>query len=108
MWTGCSTPAPRHQAFRRRVGLHAEVKDALGGVRQQLPGMLEQHAELGLGMRRTDVLQDPLTAPDVLGNLYCYRRAEGKPDREIRRCLKRYLARRLYRHLNAAAAEKAS
>ena len=32
------------------------------------------------------------------------RRAEGKSDRETRRCLKRYLARRLYRHLNAAAA----
>ena len=31
------------------------------------------------------------------------RRSEGKTDREIRRCLKRYLARRLYRHLNAAA-----
>ncbi|MCX5532712.1 IS110 family transposase [Streptomyces sp. NBC_00006] len=33
------------------------------------------------------------------------RRAEGKTDREIRRCLKRYLARRLYRHLNATAAK---
>ncbi|MGW0087146.1 IS110 family transposase [Streptomyces sp. NPDC003393] len=32
------------------------------------------------------------------------RRAEGKTEREIRRCLKRYLARRLYRHLNNAAA----
>ena len=32
------------------------------------------------------------------------RRAEGKTDREIRRCLKRYLARRLYRHLSSAAA----
>ena len=28
------------------------------------------------------------------------RRAEGKTDREIRRLLKRYLARRIYRHLN--------
>ncbi|WP_286158387.1 transposase [Streptomyces sp. CB03911] len=32
------------------------------------------------------------------------RRAEGKTDREIRRCLKRYLARHLYRHRNNAAA----
>jgi hypothetical protein len=32
------------------------------------------------------------------------RRAEGKTDREIRRCLKRYLARRIYRHLNNASA----
>lgn len=31
------------------------------------------------------------------------RRAEGKTDREIRRCVKRYLARRLYRQLNASA-----
>ncbi len=30
------------------------------------------------------------------------RRAEGKTDREIRRCLKRYIARQLYRHLTAA------
>jgi transposase len=29
------------------------------------------------------------------------RRAEGKTDREIRRCLKRYLARHLYRALNS-------
>lgn len=31
------------------------------------------------------------------------RRAEGKTDREIRRCIKRYLARSLYRHLNSTA-----
>ena len=31
------------------------------------------------------------------------RRAEGKTDREIRRCLKRYLARHLYRELNHRA-----
>jgi transposase len=30
------------------------------------------------------------------------RRAEGKSDREIRRCLKRYIARQLYRTLTAA------
>lgn len=34
------------------------------------------------------------------------RRAEGKTDREIRRCLKRYLARRIYRHLNTSASTK--
>jgi transposase len=32
------------------------------------------------------------------------RRAEGKSDPEIRRCLKRYLARELYRCLNTAVA----
>jgi transposase len=32
------------------------------------------------------------------------RRARGKTDREIRRCIKRYIARQLYRTLNAALA----
>src|SRR5262249_44726146 len=31
------------------------------------------------------------------------RRPQGKPDREIRRCLKRYIARHLYRELNSRA-----
>jgi transposase len=31
------------------------------------------------------------------------RTLQGKTHREIRRCIKRYLARRLYRHLNTAA-----
>lgn len=31
------------------------------------------------------------------------RRTEGKTDREIRRCLKRYIARQLFRHLEAAS-----
>jgi transposase len=31
------------------------------------------------------------------------RTAEGRTIREIRRCLKRYLARKIYRHLNTAA-----
>jgi len=30
------------------------------------------------------------------------RTAQGRTTKEIRRCLKRYLARQLYRHLNAA------
>lgn len=34
------------------------------------------------------------------------RRAEGKSEREIRRCIKRYLARRVFRILNAAAEAK--
>lgn len=34
------------------------------------------------------------------------RRAEGKTDKEIRRCVKRYLARRVFRILNASAKAK--
>lgn len=33
------------------------------------------------------------------------RRSEGRTDKEIRRCIKRYLARRIYRALNTSAAE---
>lgn len=38
------------------------------------------------------------------GEYTAKRRAAGKTDREIRRCLKRYLARRVYRILNTSAA----
>lgn len=34
------------------------------------------------------------------------RRREGKTDREIRRILKRYLARSIYRHLNTSSTQK--
>ncbi len=40
---------------------------------------------------------DPATSAYV-----ARRRAEGKSKREIRRCLKRYIARQLYRTLTAA------
>ena len=36
-------------------------------------------------------------------NYVAKRRAEGKTDKEIRRCVKRYLARRVFRILSAAA-----
>lgn len=36
------------------------------------------------------------------------RRSEGRTTKEIRRCLKRYLARQIYRHLNAAHAAAAA
>jgi transposase len=34
------------------------------------------------------------------------RRAEGRTDKENRRCIKRYMARRIYRTLNASSATK--
>ncbi|QXQ10722.1 hypothetical protein KUF55_01875 [Paeniglutamicibacter sp. Y32M11] len=36
------------------------------------------------------------------------RRAEGKTDKEIRRCIKRYLARRIFRILTASSQAKGS
>jgi hypothetical protein len=32
------------------------------------------------------------------------RRSEGRTDKEIRRCIKRYMARRIYRTLNDSSA----
>lgn len=46
----------------------------------------------------TRMIHDPATREYVER-----RRAEGRTRKEIRRCLKRYLARQIYRHLNAAA-----
>src|SRR5947209_11416956 len=46
---------------------------------------------------RTRMRSDPTTKAYV-----ARRRAEGKSDREIRRCLKRYIARQLYRALTTA------
>ncbi|MGP4009032.1 hypothetical protein ACTWQO_21325 [Streptomyces sp. 4N124] len=46
-----------------------------------------------------------MTSPTHATPVTCtFKTTEGKTDREIRRCLKRYLARRFYRHLNSAAA----
>jgi transposase len=44
----------------------------------------------------TRMIHDPATREYVQR-----RRAEGRTTKEIRRCLKRYLARQIYRHLNA-------
>lgn len=44
----------------------------------------------------TRMIHDPTTREYVER-----RRAEGRTTKEIRRCLKRYLARQIYRHLNA-------
>jgi hypothetical protein len=47
----------------------------------------------------TRMIRDPATRDYVER-----RRAEGRTTKEIRRCLKRYLARQIYRHLNATRA----
>jgi hypothetical protein len=44
-------------------GLEAEVQLALPRVVQQLSRPLDEQPELGLGMRRTDMGDDPATAP---------------------------------------------
>jgi hypothetical protein len=46
--------------------------------------------------------QHPDAQPPPHQDYLARRRTEGKSDREIRRCLKRYIARQLYRALTAA------
>jgi hypothetical protein len=57
--------------------------------------------------RRDQPFGDNLDDHDPQTRAYAEkRRAEGKTDREIRRILKRYLARSIYRHLNTASATR--
>ncbi|MET9030935.1 IS110 family transposase [Nocardia sp. NPDC004168] len=51
----------------------------------------------------TRMIHDPTTREYVER-----RRAEGRTTKEIRRCLKRYLARQIYRHLNATSGKPIS
>jgi hypothetical protein len=41
----------------------------LGRIFKQLTGALQQNAELGLRLRRADMLHDPLTAAHIFGDL---------------------------------------
>jgi hypothetical protein len=68
--------------------------DRVDAVRDQLDGLRGVLAATG----GTRMRSHPATLDYV-----ARRRAEGKTDREIRRCLKRYLARHLYRELNNRA-----
>jgi transposase len=56
-----------------------------------------------LGWTERSMQQCPRMRYDPRTQAYlARRRAEGKSDREIRRCIKRYIARQLYRTLTAA------
>jgi hypothetical protein len=73
-------PAGRvNQALHLGCRLDSEVKDTLSRILQQLTGALQQHAELGLGMCRADMLHDALTSAHILRDLY-RRRAGGRPN----------------------------
>lgn len=61
-----------------RRGLNTEFQDALRWVLQQLTGTLQQHTELGRCMRRADMLNDALPAPDIFSDLHPGR-ARGRP-----------------------------
>jgi hypothetical protein len=50
------------QPQHRRRGLSTKIQHALRRVLQQLTGTRQQHTELGLPLRRADMLHDALTA----------------------------------------------
>jgi hypothetical protein len=54
----------------RRRGMNVEPQHALRWICEQLTGPLEQHPQLGLGMRRPDMGNDPLPAVGVLRDLH--------------------------------------
>jgi hypothetical protein len=73
-WRGNGCEQRRHR--RGRVDL--QIQDPLAGIAQQVIRLLQKHPELGLGMRRPDVLHDPLPSTGVLGDLH-RRRPRRRP-----------------------------
>ena len=57
------------QTFGARFGLQTEVECVLVG-RDQRAGPLQQHAQFGVGVGRSEVLEDVLFALGVGGDLY--------------------------------------
>jgi hypothetical protein len=56
---------------------------ATAGIDQQLTSPLEQHPQLSLGMRRSDVRHDPLASRDILRDLHrCGPRPGPHPPHE--------------------------
>ena len=56
-----------------------QVEDTLGGILEQRPGLLHQQPQLGLGVSRADMLDDPLPPLGVLSELNG-RRPRGRPN----------------------------
>jgi transposase len=109
---GPVTAAQAIVAYSHRGRIRSEAAFArLAGVAplEAASGRVERHRLSRAGDRK---LNQAIHAIAVTRTRCCERtrayiarrRAEGKNDREIRRCLKRYIARELYRHLDAHTA----
>lgn len=80
--------------------------------RQPHPGVLREHEPVSLNRygdwhlnRALDVVARPRSLTDTATRAYVRRRtAEGRSPREIRRCLKRFIARQIYRQLQTLTA----
>jgi transposase len=91
----------RHEAAFARLAGTSPVEASSGQVTRH---RLNRGGDRALNkaihvIARTRMRCDPATIDYV-----ARRRSQGKSDREIRRCLKRYIARQLYRALNEALA----
>ena len=99
--TAWSHPGRVHSeaAFASLAGVNAIPASSGNTVRHRINRGGDRRLNRALHMAAvTRLRMDPRTRSYVEK-----RTAEGRTPREIRRCLKRYLARQIYRRLNAAA-----
>lgn len=75
----CGLARRRYPIRHRGRRLDTEIEYPLPGIGQQVTGTLNEHAELGLGMRRANVLEDPLPPTGVLSDLH-RRRARSRTN----------------------------
>jgi transposase len=84
-------------AFASLAGVNPIPASSGNTVRHRLNRGGDRRLNRALHMATiTRMIHDPTTSDYVER-----RRAQGRTTKEIRRCLKRYLARQIYRHLNA-------
>ena len=65
-----STSTNTSRTRNSRPTCASQVQHSLSRIIQQLTSLSQQHAQLRLGVRRADMLHDPLTPADVLSDLY--------------------------------------
>jgi transposase len=91
----------RHDAAFARLGGASPLPASSG---QTTRHRLNHGGDRALNMALHVIATSPMHCDPATIAYVTRRRAEGKPIREIRRCLKRYIARQLYRALTAAMA----
>lgn len=96
-----------HHGRCRHEGAYAKLAgaaplDASSGKQQR--HRLNRGGDRALNRALHDIATTRMRCCDQTRAYVDRRRAEGKTNREIRRCLKRYIARQLYRQLTKAPA----
>jgi len=89
----------RHDAAFARLGGASPLQASSG---QTTRHRLNRGGDRALNKALHTIASTRMRADPATRAYVTRRRTEGKTDREIRRCLKRYIARQLYRYLTAA------